>query len=75
VLFNDFDWTPANHLQAEDRIHRIGQKNNCNILYMFAENAQIDKDLSLLIEDKLNNINAIIDKGNTSIFNDLLSKL
>jgi len=68
IIFNDFDWTPANHLQAEDRIHRIGQKNNCNIYYMYAENACIDYKMSEIIEEKTKNINNIVDNNNSSMF-------
>ncbi len=31
MLFAELDWTPANMLQAEDRIHRIGQQGNALI--------------------------------------------
>jgi len=75
VIFNDFDWTPANHLQAEDRIHRIGQSKKCNIIYMHAENASIDYKISRIIENKLQNINAVIDGNNESIFEELIKNL
>ena len=75
VIFNDFDWTPANHLQAEDRIHRIGQSKKCNIIYMYAENASIDYKISRIIENKLQNINAVIDGNNESIFEELIKNL
>ncbi len=29
VIFNDLSWTPADNIQAEKRIHRIGQRNAC----------------------------------------------
>ena len=36
VVFNDLDWVPANHWQAEDRTHRIGQRGTVNVTYMVA---------------------------------------
>ena len=36
VVFNDLDWVPANHWQAEDRTHRIGQTGTVNVTYMVA---------------------------------------
>jgi SNF2 family DNA or RNA helicase len=34
VVFTDLSWTPADLLQAEDRLLRIGQKNNVNVYYL-----------------------------------------
>jgi len=75
VLFNDFDWTPANHLQAEDRIHRIGQDKKCNIIYMYAENTIIDEKMAGIIENKLENINEIVDGVSGSMFDELIKGL
>ncbi|MEE3337395.1 MAG: DEAD/DEAH box helicase [Candidatus Latescibacterota bacterium] len=36
VVFNDVDWTPANHWQAEDRAYRIGQTGSVNVTYVVA---------------------------------------
>lgn len=37
VLFTEMDWCAANNIQAEDRCHRIGQKNNVNIWYLISK--------------------------------------
>jgi SWI/SNF-related matrix-associated actin-dependent regulator 1 of chromatin subfamily A len=34
VLFAEFDWVPGNNFQAEDRCHRIGQKDCVNVQYI-----------------------------------------
>lgn len=75
IIFNDFDWTPANHAQAEDRIHRIGQNQKCNIIYMYANNAEMDSKLSQILESKLANINQIIDNNSDNMFNKLIEIL
>ncbi len=36
VVFNDLDWVPSNHWQAEDRAYRIGQTGTVNVTYMVA---------------------------------------
>lgn len=39
VIFVELCYVPATMLQAEDRIHRIGQKNACNIHYLVLEDS------------------------------------
>jgi intein/homing endonuclease len=48
VIFNDLDWTPANHAQAEDRVHRIGQVNDVHIIYPL-----FDETLDIIMFDTL----------------------
>jgi SWI/SNF-related matrix-associated actin-dependent regulator of chromatin subfamily A-like protein 1 len=38
VIMNDLSFVPAEHSQAEDRSHRIGQKNSTSVYYPIFEN-------------------------------------
>lgn len=60
VLFVEFGWTSSIHDQAEDRAHRIGQKNSVNIYYLYGIDT-IDEYILELIESKRNISNSIID--------------
>jgi SWI/SNF-related matrix-associated actin-dependent regulator 1 of chromatin subfamily A len=52
VVFAEYEWTPAKMLQAEDRLHRIGQKNTVNS-YWFALVNSIDEMFINKIVEKL----------------------
>jgi SWI/SNF-related matrix-associated actin-dependent regulator 1 of chromatin subfamily A len=52
VLFVDKDWTPGNNMQAEDRLHRIGQVNSVLVKTMVS-NHPLDIHVHNLIEYKM----------------------
>ena len=59
VLFTDLLWTPADHHQAEDRAHRIGQKNNVNVYYLI-DSSTIEKDIWKMLRRKEKMVNQIL---------------
>lgn len=63
----ELDWNPGVHLQAEDRVHRIGQKELVNCFYLIGKGT-IDYDMYNVLETKMNIINqvnkGIIDNSN-----------
>jgi len=51
MIFYSMDYSYESHTQARDRIHRIGQKNNCLYIYMIATGT-IDEQLLLVLQKK-----------------------
>ncbi|MGQ0771938.1 MAG: DEAD/DEAH box helicase [Nitrososphaerota archaeon] len=60
VIFAELDWSPAIHLQAEDRLHRIGQKNTVFAYYLMG-NGTLDEHVAQVLVDKSYEIDAIMD--------------
>jgi hypothetical protein len=60
VVFNDLDWVPANHWQAEDRAYRIGQTRTVNVTYMVAADT-IDDFVQSVLEKKAALVSAVVD--------------
>ncbi len=60
VIFNDLDWVPANHWQAEDRAYRIGQTHPVNVYY-FVASKSIDEFVGHVLETKTKIIGAVVD--------------
>lgn len=76
VLFCEMGWTPGEHVQAEDRTHRIGQKEAVNIYYMVAEQT-IENSIIDILDRKRRHLDAVLDgKDSTedSLLNELLGK-
>ena len=66
MIINDFDWTPANMTQVEDRICRAGQTEFCNIFYMYCEKALMDTLFIDMLSDKSQNIDLVVDNRENS---------
>jgi SNF2 family DNA or RNA helicase len=60
VAFLELDWTPARHEQAEDRCHRIGQRDAVNAYYLLAAHT-VDESIAALLERKRAVIGAVTD--------------
>jgi SWI/SNF-related matrix-associated actin-dependent regulator 1 of chromatin subfamily A len=50
-VFAELDWTPANMVQAEDRLHRIGQDKNVSIYYCVSPDS-LDSRFARILADK-----------------------
>ena len=79
VLFVEMGWNPGTHDQAEDRCHRIGQKDSVTAWWLVCQMTH-DEDTYELIEEKRKVINAVHD-GKTpqddqgSVFNQVLDRV
>lgn len=62
VVWLDLPWTPADVLQGNGRIHRIGQERPCQPIYVLAEDT-IDAKVYDLLVGKAEDMAAAIDGG------------
>ena len=60
VVFNDLDWVPANHWQAEDRTHRIGQTGTVNVTYMVARDT-LEEFIRTILQTKARLVDDVIE--------------
>ncbi len=60
VAFLELEWTPAMMDQAEDRLHRIGQRDAVTAWYLLAAHT-IDEDTSRVLERKRGLVGAVTD--------------
>ena len=60
VAFLDLEWTPALHDQAEDRCHRIGQRDAVTAWYLLAAKT-IDETMLELVDAKRRIVGAVTD--------------
>lgn len=77
VAFLELGWTSAEHDQAEDRCHRIGQTDSVNCWYLLAQNTIEDKIFALL-QKKREIVSKVTDGKsyqNKSVFKELLTYL
>jgi SWI/SNF-related matrix-associated actin-dependent regulator 1 of chromatin subfamily A len=80
VVFLDMDWTPANHEQAEDRTHRIGQTNQVQAYYMMCQET-IDEYMRDILREKQQVADLIVDgalvtpESNKSFFKEFVRRI
>jgi len=76
VLFIDYSWVPSDHLQAQDRIHRIGQNAASVTIYQLYAKNTIDEKMKEMLAGKQELFNKIFDGstsgGTKSLVDDLL---
>jgi SWI/SNF-related matrix-associated actin-dependent regulator of chromatin subfamily A-like protein 1 len=78
VVFLELGWNPAQHSQAGDRCHRIGQTDSVTEWWFIARDT-IESDIQQLIEKKRVVVDAATDgiehSQGTSIMNELIDRL
>lgn len=64
VVHLELGWSPGEHDQAGDRVHRIGQENSVTEWYLLADGT-IEVEIAELIDMKRKNLDTILDGRNT----------
>ncbi|TMW58329.1 hypothetical protein Poli38472_011917 [Pythium oligandrum] len=62
VIIFDSDWNPAMDAQAQDRAHRIGQKNEVRV-FRLVTNSPVEEKILARATDKMNMNNLVVEAG------------
>lgn len=77
-VFTELPWSPGEVLQFEDRLHRIGQKNNVLWNFLIAHDT-IEERLCNILQEKQKNVEAVLDGkravSDLDIFDELLNEI
>ena len=74
VAFMELGWTPGEHDQAEDRVHRMGQEaESINVYYLVAQKT-IESEICGLLDEKRKVLTSILD-GDTVAQESILTEL
>tara|TARA_B100000902_G_scaffold377511_1_gene409818 strand:- start:9771 stop:11117 length:1347 start_codon:yes stop_codon:yes gene_type:complete len=60
LIFSELYYVPGTILQAEDRIHRVSQKNQCDIRYLIAKDT-LDEHIYKMLKFKLETLDKMLD--------------
>lgn len=74
VVFLEFGASFPQHCQAEDRIHRIGQKADSVLAYYLIFSDSIDEDCMSVINERSANINKVMDNIDSKMFEEDMNK-
>lgn len=80
VLFLDYSWTPSDHIQAADRVHRPGQNADKITIYQMVARDTIDSDMQAILSEKQGLIDKIIEQKDVgaeqiSLIDDIYDRL
>ena len=68
ILFVELSWNPGDHLQAEDRCHRIGQEAESIYIQYLLANETLDMYMWKTLKRKFSTVNTILNDNNPKGF-------
>ena len=74
----ELGWKPAEHIQAEDRVHRIGQEADSVFAYYLIAKGTIEESIATLLDSKMKVLGQVLDGeevSKTSLLTELIKEL